>query len=486
MNTEDGLLLVHDFPNPFIPSESLPAINWRGSWVIVTPQSSSAPSAPVAMQNVPVMNQPNSAPLPPSITSSPSEATSLPSPEPQSPIPLPAETPDPIPHHPTEEPLQADLFQTENPPEVKPIVSHLSRPAQNPLPAPRDFNSRRYGTVNAMSTMPRWSETPTVPSASSSDSYPPSSRSSDRGPPINNKNRRRPGAELMPRHGRTTNGLHENSDLHAPPAKRIAPAQIDSSPQASSRRASLRSSSTSGNQPQGSRNGAHIASPSRSTTVAAIATPSADLYNPLEPIETSARVETTSTPSAPAIAFSDLPRELFDHDELERTIASNAGPPNIGPTLVVTVKRDGARGILPVEVALSASISGLKLKLRALTGLLIREQRLILGKLFLHPDLKVSSLKDEIHNGKHIVLHKRSDQWRIDVETIDGRIATFDFGPKDYVADLEDAVQEKLFNGVARRFHLLNGGHRLRRPNTLSESGIKSGHKVRVILSSSQ
>ena len=78
--------------------------------------------------------------------------------------------------------------------------------------------------------------------------------------------------------------------------------------------------------------------------------------------------------------------------------------------------------------------------------------------------------------------------WKIDVETLDGRVHSFDIGPKDYVADLEDSVHEKVFHAQDTQFHfhLLNGGHRLRRPATLAASGIKNGHKLRIVLNSNR
>lgn len=191
-----------------------------------------------------------------------------------------------------------------------------------------------------------------------------------------------------------------------------------------------------------------------------------------------------TTQAEPIFVFPAPPVDFTDRAELDRAIASNAGPPNVGPTMNIAVKRDGMRhSSLEVEVALSATVRGLKAKLRALTGMLIREQRLWLGKTLVHPDLKISALAEEITEGnKALVLSKRTGPWRIDVEAMDGRLYNFDFGPKDYVADLEDAVLEKIFNGVDRKFHLLNGGHRLRRPTTLIDSGLRNGHKVRLVL----
>jgi len=207
------------------------------------------------------------------------------------------------------------------------------------------------------------------------------------------------------------------------------------------------------------------------------------LYNPLEePLGTPTNGKTQTEP---IFVFPEAPVDFTDRAELDRAIANNAGPPNVGPTIVVCIKRDGMRhSTLEVEVALSATIRGLKHKLRALTGMLVREQRLWLGKVLIHPDLKISALSEELLDGnnKSLILSKRNGPWRIDVEAMDGRIYAFDFGPKDYVADLEDAALEKIFNGIDRKFHLLNGGHRLRRPSTLIDSGIRNGHKVRLVL----
>jgi hypothetical protein len=156
--------------------------------------------------------------------------------------------------------------------------------------------------------------------------------------------------------------------------------------------------------------------------------------------------------------------------------------------MIVTVKRDGLRESFDIEISLSASVGGLKSKLKALTGMCIREQRLSLGRVVLHPDLKISSLREELEDVGFLSLSKRSGMWKIDVETLDGRVYSFDIGPKDYVADLEDSVHEKLFQQVDAQFHfhLLNGGHRLRRPATLASSGIKNGHKLRIVLNSNR
>lgn len=181
----------------------------------------------------------------------------------------------------------------------------------------------------------------------------------------------------------------------------------------------------------------------------------------------------------PQYNLPEVPAALLSHVELTRVVARAAGPPNVGPLTTLTIRKEGSKNAsdYEVEISLAASVSGLKEKLKALSGMPIREQRLTMDSLVLHPDMLISSLSDL---PGPIMLIKRTSQMRIFVETINGHSHLFDCSPDDFVADIEDFVREKGLFPSSTQFHILNGGHRLYRSRTLANSGIKSGHRLRV------
>lgn len=530
VNTEQGLSLVHDFPNPFSPDSALPAINWKGAWIIITPVvPGTAIIAPV-MPNataLPVFKRETSSLPPPEVIR---DDSSLPSPESPS-AELRVSLPDPetapimvvepeivseviapisaptVPTTPIETlPPRSSPSPVYHIEDTKPILRQatpqVSQPLSNTEIRMRAPSTRNYTTVEAIREIPRWQEVEQERAHHSSNrsQYGRSDSQQNRNGRGPSNGRHSPESDYPPqRSGKRSMYERENvasgrsqsnhSD-YRPPSPRRSP---HDRPMSSDRRPSpsysndnrphnnseFRDRDRYGDRDRDSSPPRALRAPIPTTTIRH------DLTEPARTNSTTAS-PVQPTPSAPAASiFPPLPAELTDRSELERYVASNAGPPNVGPTLTVWVTREGMpQRDLEVEIAVSASVSGLKAKLRAITGMPIREQRLLMGKIVLHPDHKMSSLKEEITQGATIMLIKRGGEGKIDVETVDGRSHSFEFGPKDFVADLEDAVAEKVFNNAERvRFHLLNGGHRLRRPSTLMAAGVKSGHKVRLVLS---
>lgn len=535
VNTEQGLSLVHDFPNPFSPDSALPAINWKGSWIIITPVASGTPFTTPIMPSTNAIASlkvdPSSLPPPehiPDDSSLPSPDTPLrdsfiPSPGPevmeisppepesliQDPLPIvraPEHViPDPEPSSRSSSPKTAS---TED---IKPIVRIatpvMPQPLSNTDIRMRAPSTRPYTTVQSIGEIPRWREVESANTSQSSNrmqsshngSYPSRSSyssSSGRHSPDRDYPPQRNGKRSIYDRDNMSSG-RSHGDYRPPSPRRASLDRREVNGRATRSSYSRESSSLNGsNSRDSTRNdererdrnfGPSSSAPLRSP----VPTNSTDTHTRDSLRSTSMR-DTVTTPNYSTRAtsqsvslFPPLPAELTDRSELERYVANNAGPPNIGPTITVMVTRDGIpQKDIEVEIATSASVSGLKAKLRAITGMFVREQRLTLGKSVLHPDLKISSLQEEIAEGKTLLLSKRSGEGRIEVETMDGRIHAFECGPSDYVADLEDAVLEKVFNNTERvRFHLLNGGHRLRRPATLNTAGVKAGHKLRLVLS---
>lgn len=556
MNTDEGLHLVHDFPNPFSPDSALPAINWKGSWIIITPIASNGTTS------APIMAPPRTISPPflkveipePQISSLPSPDvtsvdTSLPSPEVQSPASIPSpEAENNVPdmtHAPLETILSTNLTSpqkqqqnaiTSPPKEIPRTIpsssgknntdTHLPSPitdAQDtmstntaesssprnerkpkPIFLPQNHartvlrtqssptqqrqqltssltnaqirmfapSTRGYTTVSSLGAMPRWREASSSASSASNSSHSSSNGNFNANQNINN-------ASSM-NGKRQHHKIDRNQEFSAPTARRQVHAGTEQTSPSNDSRIAQRQNHASSSNGRETNTNSHSNSHSSGRLPPSLSAMS-ELYNPLEPV--------VSSSTTTSVQFAPFPRELTDRTELERYVASNAGPPNVGPTTIVRIKREGMRdaprGELEIEISLSASVSGLKAKIRALTGMTIREQRLTLDKTVLHPDLKMQSLQEELEEGKILTLSKRAGEGRIEVETVDGRIHAFDCGPKDFVADLEDAVLEKIFNNSDRaKFHLLNGGHRLRRPSTLHAAGVKSGHRLRLIFNS--
>lgn len=530
VNTEQGLSLVHDFPNPFSPDSALPAINWKGAWIIITPVAPGAPIVAPRMPSaaaLPIFKRETSF-LP--HTEVIRDDSSLPSPEsPSTELRVSLPDPEPAPLVVAEPELVAEIVSPIASPIVPVSIAEVALPRSPPPPARhsedrkpairqptpqvmqplsnteirmRAPSTRNYTTVEAIREIPRWQEVEQDRLAHSSNrsQYGRNDSQQNRNGRGTSNGRHTPESDYPPqRSGKRS--LYDRENLSS---GRSQPSHSDyrpPSPRRSSHDRSMPSdrrpspSYSNDNRPQHNsefrdrdRYGERDRDPSPPRSHRAPLSASNDRYDSAEaPRSSSSSVSAAASSStAPAASiFPPLPAELTDRSELERYVASNAGPPNVGPTLTVWVTREGMpQRDLEVEIALSASVSGLKAKLRAITGMPIREQRLALGKIVLHPDHKMSSLKEEIQQGATILLTKRGGEGKIDVETVDGRSHSFEFGPKDFVADLEDAVAEKVFNNVERvRFHLLNGGHRLRRPSTLLAAGVKSGHKVRLVLS---
>lgn len=533
VNTENGLSLVHDFPNPFSPDSALPAINWKGSWIIITPtlpgSAISAPVMPTRTVVASLKREPKSTtffeviPDDSSLPSPESPSTDMRIPEEDLGLPISMESEPEIqaennatlhqapisPVRVVEVPPLPSIPDNRNNEEIKPITRQMTpqvpRPLSNSEIRMRAPSTRGYTTVQELGEIPRWSE---VEERHLAQQHHRSQGSRSAQPQNRNgreaSNGRRSAEAEYPsqRNGKRSHYDRDNvpsgrsSSVHAdyrPPSPR-RPA-TDSFGEAPDRRFPQYGRESANGNHMNSRLNERNGDRERERTISSPPPihrapiprsndhhDRASSRNAEEPV--APRSTVASSPVSLSI-FPPLPAELTDRSELERYVASNAGPPNVGPTITVWVTREGMpQKDLEVEIATSASVSGLKAKLRAITGMPIREQRLSLGKTTLHPDHKMSSLQEEINLGATIQLIKRGGEGRIEVETVDGRIHAFEMGPKDFVADLEDAVIEKVFPNADRvRFHLLNGGHRLRRPSTILAAGVKAGHKLRLVLS---